>query len=68
MEKLMLPAAEAAILVGVKRSTFYSLHSEGLLPGPIRLRGRVLWRVDDLKSWVAAGCPNRQAFDALQKN
>ena len=58
---LTLDAAESAALVGVSRSTFWKLHSEGRTPAPLRLSGRVVrWRRCELTAWVNAGCPMRE--------
>lgn len=57
--KLLLTAEEAAVLLGVCKSMFWRLHSQGKVPLPVRLSARVVrWRADELRSWIAAGCPH----------
>jgi len=57
---LLLDADQAALLLNIGRSLFYSMHASGKLgPLPIRLGRRTLWRREELKRWVAAGCPPR---------
>ncbi|MBE7462976.1 MAG: AlpA family phage regulatory protein [Planctomycetes bacterium] len=57
---LLLGAKTAAELVGVSESTFWKLHSQGRIPNPMRLGGRVVrWRRCELSAWVRAGCPSR---------
>lgn len=67
-DPLLIGANDAAKLLGIGRSLFYSLHSSGQLgPLPIRLGRRTLWRRDDLQAWVAARCPERTRWLAMQK-
>lgn len=57
---MLLDAAEAARLLGVSRSTFWTYHNAGRVPLPIRLSARVVkWRKTELEAWVRAGCPRR---------
>jgi len=61
-ESILLSAPEAAALCGVGRSLWYSLHSSGRIPLPVRLGRRTLWRKDELRDWTNAGCPNRDKW------
>jgi len=68
-EQLLLSTAEAAKLIGVGRSFFYSLISAGKIgPMPITLGNRHLWRTADLEQWVALGCPNREKWQQIHEN
>lgn len=62
IEPVLVDAKTAAAACGVSRSTWLSWDSAGLNPQPVRIVGRVLWAVDDLRRWAAAGCPGREAF------
>ena len=53
----LLPASQAAKMVGIGISTFWRHHSTGKLPSPVHLGGRTLWRREELHAWVTAGCP-----------
>jgi predicted DNA-binding transcriptional regulator AlpA len=64
---LLVPAADAGALSGVSRSSWWALHSSGRCPMPVRLGRKVLWRVDELRAWVAAGCPPRTKWQAMWK-
>ncbi|HMO84346.1 MAG TPA: helix-turn-helix domain-containing protein [Lacipirellulaceae bacterium] len=57
LDVLAVDAAEAARLCGVSRTSWYGLQAAGRLPRPVRLGRRVVWRVEELKAWLAAGCP-----------
>lgn len=65
--RLLVGAADAAALCGVSRSTWWMFHSSGRVPAPIRLGRRTLWRADELRRWVDAGCPARERWEALQE-
>jgi excisionase family DNA binding protein len=64
VEPLLVPADEAARLVGLGRSTFFRLRARGKTPAPLKLGGRVLYRLADLREWVRFGCPDRKTFEA----
>ena len=66
VETLLISANEAAELLGIGRSLFYSLNSEGKLPAPKRLGGRVLWSKQELIEWISVDCPNRQKWESLK--
>ena len=54
-------------LLGVSRSQVKRLRASGRLPDPIRLGGRVLWRVDEIDAWVQAGCPAASKWRTMRK-
>lgn len=63
METLLLSAEDAALLLGVGRTLFYSMHSSGRLgPLPVKLGRRVLWNRKEIEAWTEAGCPARQQW------
>ena len=65
VEPLLLPADRAAALCGVSPATWYRMASAGRCPAPVRLsRGCVRWRAEELRDWIAAGCPSRREWEA----
>jgi predicted DNA-binding transcriptional regulator AlpA len=64
LQPLQVSAKVAAPLAGVSVATWWRLHAAGKVPAPAKLGGRTLWRVDELREWVAAGCPARAVWDA----
>ena len=63
---LLLSAPDAAKLLGVGSSHFWSLHSGGRLgPLPVKLGRRTLWSRADLEGWVASGCPSRKQWQDM---
>ena len=37
--------------------------SAGRCPAPLRLAGCVRWRREELRDWIAAGCPPRREWE-----
>jgi predicted DNA-binding transcriptional regulator AlpA len=35
------------------------------LPSPVRIGGRVVWRVAEIRDWLAAGAPHRETWASL---
>jgi predicted DNA-binding transcriptional regulator AlpA len=61
---ILLDVIQAAEMLNISRSTFWTLHDSGRVPRPLRLSPRVIrWRREELAAWVAAGCPNREAWE-----
>ena len=58
-EALLLDGREAARLCAVGLRTWRRLDSSGRVPLPVRIGRRVLWRADELREWIVAGCPSR---------
>jgi excisionase family DNA binding protein len=69
MKTLLLSAKDAAELLGIGKTLFYSMNSSGRLgPLPVRLGKRSLWRQNELEEWVRAGCPHRNIWKQRSKN
>jgi len=62
MESLLVDSTEASRLCGISRTMWWSLHSAGRVPMPVRLGRRTLWSVEELRGWIAAGCPPRERW------
>jgi predicted DNA-binding transcriptional regulator AlpA len=60
---LMVGAKEAARLCGAKKTTWKAWNDSGKIPSPIRISARkILWRVEELRSWLNMGCPPRHKW------
>lgn len=58
VDPLLVPASQAAQLLGVSRSFFYQLLSTGRIPiQPVCFGRKRLWNVEKLKQWADDGCP-----------
>jgi len=66
-EPLLLRAAEAAILCGTSVRTWRIWDTTGKIPQPIRIGRVTFWRYDELRAWVAAGCPDRVTWEASRQ-
>jgi len=65
-DTLLVSAKRAAQLCAKSLRTWRTWDSAGLIPRPVRIGRSTLWRVDELKEWVAAGCPRRGDWEARQ--
>lgn len=63
---LLVTAKTAAAMCGKSLRTWRTWDSLGLVPRPVRIKRSTLWRLDELKAWVAAGCPGRSEWEARQ--
>ncbi|MCG3138981.1 MAG: hypothetical protein HJJLKODD_02853 [Phycisphaerae bacterium] len=62
-----MTAKDAARLLGISRGQFWKLHSMGKTPLPVRLGAKApRWRLDELRKWLAAGCPDRLTWQRLK--
>jgi len=67
-EPLLIPANDAAEMLGVKKTLFYSLVSSGAIgPVPVELGSKKLYRVEELTNWVSCGCPPREQWVEIAK-
>jgi predicted DNA-binding transcriptional regulator AlpA len=67
VEALLVGAAEAGRLCGRSEASWWRDCAAGRIPSPIKLGGRTLWRVEELRRWVVAGCPDRRTWEALSR-
>jgi predicted DNA-binding transcriptional regulator AlpA len=60
---LLLTARQAASMCGKSLRTWRTWDAAGWIPRPVRIGRSTLWRADELREWVAAGCPRRAEWD-----
>jgi predicted DNA-binding transcriptional regulator AlpA len=65
---VLLNSVEAAKMLGVKRTHWYTLKTSGKLPSSVKLGRRDFWVRDELLHWVAAGCPNQSKWDQIKSH
>lgn len=53
----LISAVELAELLQISTRTLWRLRSAGKLIKPIKLGGSTRWRLDEVQTWVANGCP-----------
>lgn len=61
---LLITAQAAAQLCGKSSRTWRTWDAAGWIPMPVRIGRSTLWRVDELKAWIAAGCPRREIWNS----
>ncbi|MGQ9919136.1 MAG: helix-turn-helix transcriptional regulator [Bryobacteraceae bacterium] len=66
-EGLLLKAPAASVLCSVSLRTWRAWDAAGRIPLPVRVGRSTFWRADELRAWVAAGCPDRETWHAAEK-
>lgn len=56
-EPLLISADDLARLLQVSTRTLWRLRSSGKLLEPIKIGGNTRWRLDEVRQWIADGCP-----------
>ena len=64
---LLLRAPQAAALLSTSVRTWRTWNATGKVPRPIHIGRSAYWRPEELKAWVAAGCPDRVSWEAMQQ-
>lgn len=67
-EPLLISADVAGPLCGRSEASWWREHAAGRIPAPVKLGGRTLWRVQELRRWVEAGCPDRRTWEIREKS
>lgn len=68
LQALALSPKDAAAVLGISRAQLWKLHASGKIPLPVRLGTKApRWRVDELRAWVNAGCPDRQTWQRMRE-
>jgi predicted DNA-binding transcriptional regulator AlpA len=65
---LLLRAPEAAALCHTSARTWWAWDAAGKIPRAIRIGRSTYWRPEELKAWVAAGCPERQVWEIVRES
>lgn len=60
---LLVSAKLAAVMCGKSLRTWRTWDAAGWIPRPVRIGRSTLWRADELRDWVAAGCPRRAEWE-----
>ena len=64
VEPLVADARRLAKLLCAGVRTVRTWDAAGKLPAPVRIGGRVVWRVDEIRAWLDAGAPDRETWAA----
>jgi predicted DNA-binding transcriptional regulator AlpA len=63
---LVADAKRLARLLGCGLRTVRSWNAAGRLPAPIRIGGRVVWRVSEIRAWLSVGAPDRETWERIK--
>lgn len=66
LSPLVVAASRLAPLLDASIRTVRTWDAAGKLPAPIRIGGRVVWRLDEIRDWLNAGAPDRETWTALR--
>ena len=61
---LVVDARRLALMLCAGLRTVRTWDTAGKLPTPLRIGGRVVWRVDEIRAWLAADAPDRKTWEA----
>ena len=59
----LLTAGDLAKRLRVSLRQVRKLHSEALLPAPLKIGRSIRWRANELAEWLSAGAPNRAEWE-----
>lgn len=60
----LLDVRQLATRLRLSPRQIWKLNSSGKIPAPVRIARSVRWDADTIASWVRAGCPSRDVFEA----
>ncbi|RCS41247.1 DNA-binding protein [Bremerella cremea] len=63
-ERLLLSQTELARLLELSSRTISRMNASRKIPQPVRVGRSVRWRRDEVEQWIAAGCPERNEWEA----
>ena len=61
---LLADAKHLAALLSIGLRTLRTHDRAGKLPQPLRIGGRVVWRLEEIRAWLNAGAPDRKTWNA----
>ncbi len=63
---LVVDARRLSVMLCAGIRTVRTWDAAGKLPKAVRIGGRVVWRVDEIRAWLAAGAPDRKTWEAMK--
>jgi predicted DNA-binding transcriptional regulator AlpA len=64
--RLLVSAKQAAPMCSKSLRTWRAWDAAGWIPRPVRIGRSTLWRTEELRAWIEAGCPRRDEWEARQ--
>ena len=65
-EPLVVGADRLATLLAISVRTVRTLDYAGKLPRAVHIGGKVFWRIAEIREWLAAGSPDRTAWELMR--
>ena len=65
-QHFLVTAKQAGPMCGKSLRTWRTWDAAGKIPQPVRIGRSTLWRTEELRAWVTAGCPRRKEWEDLQ--
>ena len=66
-QPLAVDARTLGLMLSLSVRTIRKLDSSGKLPRPLKIGGHaVRWVVDEIRDWLAAGSPDRRAWELVR--
>jgi predicted DNA-binding transcriptional regulator AlpA len=66
LTQLIFDSGDLCRVLSMSPATLHRLRAAGKLPRAHRLGGRLAWRADEVREWVAAGMPNLETWEAMR--
>ncbi len=63
---LAVDAKKLAAMLSTSVRTIRTWDAAGKLPAPVKVGGRTLWYLPEVRAWLQAGAPDRPAWDAIK--
>jgi predicted DNA-binding transcriptional regulator AlpA len=63
LARLCVDANGVSDLLNLSVRTVRAMNARGTLPRPLKIGRRCVWRVDELRAWVARGAPSRERWE-----
>lgn len=64
LSPLVVDARRLAKLLCCGLRSVRTWDAAGKLPAPIRIGGRVVWRLSEIRAWLDFGAPDRETWEA----
>lgn len=67
LELLAVDARKLAQMLNSSVRVIRSWDAAGKLPTPVRIGGKVLWNIAEIRAWLDAGAPDRETWTHRKK-
>jgi len=63
---LTADAKRLAVMLDIGLRTVRTHDAAGKIPRPVKIGGRVLWVLDEIRAWLATGAPDRATWERIR--